>query len=142
MSPADGLTILDPVVRTFSYRPIKFPGKRLATLRFFIVLLKMFQLGCLPLKRGSWRNITLRTARRRTICSKWATTRKWCGRQRTKSVVVSPNARTGRTNGRANEPAAGQPNTQNIFTTTSVTTAQCESFGFICLFCFVTSIAT
>lgn len=87
------------------------------------------KLGCLPPKRGSWKSTTLRTARRRTISSRSATTRKWCGRRLTKSDADSPNVRTDPTNapGRLSAPADDRPsNIRNTFTTTSAIIAPCK----------------
>ena len=101
--------------------------------RFFL----FEKLGCLPPKRGSWKNTILRTARRKTIFSRSAITRRWCGRRHTKSDAVSPNARTDQTNGR--EPLSAleddlPSNIQNIFTITSVTIVRCK---FLFLFFFI-----
>ena len=87
------------------------------------------KLGCLPPKRGSWKNTILRTVHHKIIFSRSAITRRWCGRRHTKSVAVSLNVRTDPTNGR--EPPSApeddlQSNIRNIFTTTSVTTARCK----------------
>ena len=89
----------------------------------------IMKLGCLPPKRGSWKNTILRTVHRKIIFSRSAITRRWCGRRHTKSVAVSLNVRTDLTNGR--EPPSApeddlQSNIRNIFTTTSVTTARCK----------------
>lgn len=93
------------------------------------------KLGCLPPKRGSWKSTTLRTARRRTISSRSATTRKWCGRRLTKSDADSPNVRTGPTNapGRLSAPVDDRPsNIRNTFTTTSAIIAPCKFRYFNC----------